>query len=185
MRKVRVSKSAIEFSCIFLLLLVARSADAQDRPIPEACDRGIECKGKITIGEGYVTGTEVIESAITVLEFQRGEKAWDLLKAASPSNKTPDSGMEYIAVRIKFVFGTKGATGDLSYGIRDEQFALVSESGRQYERPSIVLPKPELNGRLYLGDSLEGWIVLLVSMGDKKPLMSFGNNYNRVWFRLY
>jgi len=58
-------------------------------------------------------------------------------------------------------------------------------NGRQYQRPSIVIPKPELRGRLYQGDSLEGWIVLLVSMGDKKPLMSFGNNYSRVWFKLY
>jgi hypothetical protein len=145
----------------------------------------VECRAKITIGEGYVTGTEIIESTITVREFLRGDKAWDLVKAAHPSNKSPDPGMEYIAVRIKFVFGTKAGSGDMSYSIREEQFALVSQSGIQYERPSILVPKPELSGRLYLGESLEGWIVLLVSMDDGKPLMTFGNNYNRVWFKLY
>jgi len=88
------------------------------------------CKAKITIGEGYVTGTETVESAITVLEIVRGEKAWDMVKMARSSNKFPDAGVEYIAVRIKFVFGAKGNSGDLSYGIRDEQFALVSENGR-------------------------------------------------------
>lgn len=185
LRAVRVSKPAIEFAWIFLLLLLAKSANSQSLPIPEACSPGVACKAKITIGEGYVTSTETVESAITLLEIVRGEKAWDLVKAASPSNKLPDAGMEYIAARIKFLFGAKESPGDLSYGIRDEQFALVSESGRQYERPSIVLPKPELSGRLYPGDSLEGWVVLLVSIGDKRPLMSFGNNYNRVWFRLY
>jgi hypothetical protein len=170
---------------IGLLLFWAISANSQSRPVPEACSQGVACKANITIGEGYVTGTVTVESAITVIEIVRGEKAWDMVKAASPSNGSPDSGMEYIAARIKFVFGTKGATGDLSYAIRDEQFALVSDNGRQYQRPAVVIPKPELSGRLYPGDSLEGWIVLLVSVDDKKPLMSFGNNYNRVWFKLY
>jgi hypothetical protein len=170
---------------VFLLVSFVISASSQNPHAPDACNLGVACKASITIGEGYVTGTENVESVITVLEIVRGEKAWDMVKTASPSNKYPDAGMEYVAVRIKFAFGSKGSSGDLSYGIRDEQFALVSESGRQYERPSIVLPKPELSGRLYPGDSLEGWIVLLASTGDKKPLMSFGNNYNRAWFKLY
>jgi hypothetical protein len=184
-RKLRVSRLAMEFAGIFLLLFFAISAHSQAPVAPEACNPGVVCKAKITIGEGYVTGTETVEAVITVLEIVRGAKAWDLVKAASPSNQYPDAGMEYVAARIKFVFGSKGGSGDLSYGIRDEQFTLVSESGRQYERPSMVLPKPELSGRLYPGDSLEGWIILLVSIDDKKPLMSFGNNYNRVWFKLY
>jgi hypothetical protein len=184
-RVVRASKPAIGLAWIVLLLLWAISANSQSRPVTEACGQGVACKANITIGEGYATDSEIIESAIAVLEIVRGEKAWDMVKAASPSNRSPDSGMEYIAARIKFVFGIKRAAGDLSYGIRDEQFALVSENGRQYQSPSIVVPKPELRGRLYPGDSLEGWIVLLVSKSDKTPLMSFGNNYNRVWFRLY
>jgi hypothetical protein len=181
----RALKPKIGFALIILSLFFAISANSQSPSVPGACNREVACKANITIGEGYVTSTEIVESAITVLEIVRGEKAWDMVKAASPSNRSPDSGMEYIAARIKFVFGIKRAAGDLSYAIRDEQFALVSENGRQYQRPSIVIPKPELSGRLYPGDSLEGWIVLLVSMGDKKPLMSFGNNYNRVWFKLY
>jgi hypothetical protein len=166
------------------LFLFAMPVFPQSRPEPEACDRGVACKARITIGEGYVTGTETVEAAITVLEVERGEKALRMVKAASPFNKDPNAGMEYIAARIKFVFGTIGSQGDLSYGVRDELFALVSGSGRQYEHPSTVLPKPELSGRLYPGDSLEGWIVLLVSVDDKHPLMSFGNNYYRVWFKL-
>jgi len=177
--------SAVRFNWIFLFTFLALPAHSQSPPAPEACNRGVTCKANITIGEGYVTGTETVEAAIAVLDMVRGEKAWDLVKAASPSNKYPDAGMEYLAVRIRFALGAKGDLGDLSYGIRDEQFALVSESGRHYERPSIVLPKPALSGRLYRGDSLEGWIVLLVSTEDRKPLMSFGNNYNRVWFKLY
>jgi len=137
------------------------------------------------LGEGYVTGTESIESSITVLQIERGDKAWELLKATDPSNRPPAGGMEYVAARIRFLFGVRGVSEDLSYGIRDEQFASFSDSGKQYERPSVKPPKPELSGRLYPGDSLEGWLVFLVSAGDRKPLMSFGNNYYRVWLRLY
>jgi hypothetical protein len=123
------STLALAIVSISLLCFLAKSANSQSPPIREACSIGTACKIKITIGEGYVTGTETVESVIAVTEIVRGEKAWDLAKAASPSNKPPEAAMEYIAVRIKFDFGAKGASGDLSYGIRDEQFASVS--GRQ------------------------------------------------------
>jgi hypothetical protein len=185
LRRLSFSKRTFAVAWVFLSLFLAKSGNSQSPPDQEACTLGTACRTKITIGEGYVTGTETVESVVTVLEIVRGEQAWDLVKAASPSNKRADVGMEYIAARIRFVFGAKGTSEDLSYGIRDEQFASVSESGRQYERPAIILPKPELSGRLYPGDSLEGWLVLLVSVNDKKPLMSFGNNYNKVWLKLY
>jgi hypothetical protein len=181
----RFSKRASAVAWVFLLLFLAKPANSQSSSVQEACSIGVDCRAKITIGEGYVTSTETVESVIAIMEIERGEKAWDLVKAANQSNKPPDVGMEYIAARIKFVFGAKGSSEDLSYGIRDEQFASISESGKQYERPLIIPPKPELSGRLYPGDSLEGWLVFLVSVGDKRPLMSFGNNYNRVWLKLY
>jgi len=137
------------------------------------------------VGEGYVTSTEKGVAKITILEVLRGEEAWGLVKSASSTNKPSNPGMEYIAARIRFAFESIEDSGDLTYGIRFEQFALASESGEPYDRPSLVQPKPELNGRLYPGDLLEGWLVFLVSSDDRKPMMSFGNNYNKVWFRLY
>ena len=116
----------------------------------------MECKAKITIGEGYVTGTETVEAAITILEVVRGEKAWALVKAADSSNKPAETGMEYVAVRIRFDYGQKGGSEDLSYGIRSEQFASISEGGKQYESPGVAAPIPELKGRLYPGESLFG-----------------------------
>ena len=61
------------------------------------------------------------------------------------------------------------------------------KAGRQYERPSIVLPKPELSGTTLSGRFTGGLdsFFLVHPRYDKKPLMSFGNNYNRVWFKLY
>ncbi len=150
----------------------------------EAVAIGTVCKAGIVIGEGYATESISVEAAVTVLEVVRGEKAWEMVRSADPSNKPPAGGMEYVAVRVRFEYGHQGGR-DPSYGVRLEQFASVSETGKQYERPSTAPPKPVLNGRLYPGESLEGWIVLLVSADDAKPRMTFGNNYNRVWFRLY
>jgi hypothetical protein len=171
--------------CGLLCLLPGELLKEQASPAVNACAVGVVCKTKITIGEGYVTRTETVEAAITVMEVRRGEKAWALIKAGDSSNKFAENGMEYIAVRIRFDYGERGASGNLSYGIRDEQFASVSEGGRQYPRAAVVPPEPQLTGRLYPGESLEGWIILLVSVDDKEPLMSYGNNYNRLWLKLY
>jgi hypothetical protein len=170
--------------CFFLL---ASSAEilAQNSAYGDAAPIGTARKVALFVGEGYVTEAESVEATITVLELVRGEKAWELVRNASLSNKPADIGFEYAAARIRFQLGANGAVGNRSYGIREEQFAWVSSSGNQYETPAIVQPKPALNGRLYSGDSLEGWVAFLVSVEDKKPLMSFGNNYRRYWFRLY
>ncbi len=87
-------------------------------------------------------------------------------------------------MRIRFEYGM-GSAADRSYAVREEQFALYSQDGKPYHRPAVVEPKPKLSGRLYPGESLEGWLTFLVSREDQKPLMSFGDNYNRVWFKLY
>ena len=178
--KLRMKKKCLP---VVLLVLGAGLLQAQTPAANEAAAIGATVKSKITIGEGYVTGTESVEARMTVLDVLRGEKAWELVKA-NPSNKPPEAGMEFVAVRIRIEYGDKGS-GDPSYGIRAEQFAAVSEKGRQYDRPAVSQPNPELSGRLYPGDSLEGWIALLVSVDDAKPLMSFGNNYYRIWFKLY
>jgi hypothetical protein len=167
-----------------LLVLPGHILCAQASGAEESAGIGVGRTTQIQIGEGYVTGTDSVEARITVLEVVRGDKSWDLVKAASSSNRPPETGMEYVAVRLRFEYGIKGGP-DQTFGIRDEQFASLSQSGRQYGRPSVVHPKPQLAGRLYPGDSLEGWITLLVAVDDRQPLMTFGNNYNRVWFRLY
>ena len=177
-------KTAAAFVVAFLTALFTGSLAAQTSP-EASTPLGVTAQTSINIGEGYATGVESVRAAITVLEIVRGEKAWEMIRGASASNRPPDSGMQYLCARIRFEFGEKGSSSERSYGIREEQFASVSENGKQYERPNILLPKPQLNGRLYPGESLEGWIALLVNSEDRKPLMTFGNNYSRVWFKLF
>ena len=127
-------KQKIITAGLFGLLLVLAAHILRAQAPAAAAAIGVVRTTIITIGEGHVTGTESVEARITVLEVLRGEKAWDLVKAANASNKPPEAGMEYVAARIRFEYGNKGGA-DQSYGIRDEQFASVSENGRQYECP--------------------------------------------------
>ena len=171
--------------CILFCLIVPLGALKAQDVATGATSPGVAREITLRIGEGYVTDTQSIEGRITVLEVMRGEKAWDLVKASSPANKPAGAGMEYLVARIRFELGAKGATGNQTYAVREEQFVSVSSDGKQYETPSVAHPKPTLSGKLYEGESLEGLIALLVAVGEAKPLMNFGNNYNRVWFKLY
>jgi hypothetical protein len=140
---------------------------------------------------GSASSLEPYDVKITLLEVMRGEKAWDLIKEASVSNKPPKAGSEYILARIRFDYSASGVPGDKVWEISNEQFTALSSDGKLYETPSIVLPKPELSGSLRSGGSIEGWRVFQVPREDNKPLMTFdpasGGGMLRgkvIWFQL-
>ncbi len=141
----------------------------------------------VGIGDGYGVGTldQFYDVRITVLEVLRGEQALALLKQASSSVQTPKSGLEYLLARIKFEFIAK--TGN--YGVSEDMFAATSPAGKEYDSFIVRQLKPSLNGRLYSGESLEGWVAFQVASEDHKPLMTFGQGGiqgpGRVWFQLY
>ena len=140
---------------------------------------------------GSASSLEPYDAKITLLEIVRGQRAWDLIKQASPSNKPPIEGSEYVVARIRFEYSAKGVPGDKAWELTLGQFTALSSEGKQYETPSLVLPKPELSGKLRSGDSIEGWRAFQVIREDAKPLMCFdpasGGGMVRgkvVWFQL-
>jgi len=141
----------------------------------------------VQIGDGYGVGTldQLYDVRITVLEVLRGEKAMALLKQANPSIQVPKPGFEYLLARIKFEFLAK--TG--SYGVSEDMFAATSAVGKEYDSLIVRQLKPSLNGRLYSGDALEGFVTFQVASEDSKPFMTFGQGGiqgpGRVWFQLY
>lgn len=152
---------------------------------------GVPTKGIIECGEGY-TSHELYDAKITLLEVMRGEKAWDLVKRANASNLPPKMGSEYVLARIRFDYFARGAPGNCSHLVQKEQFTAFSIDGEKYEPPSVVVPKPELSGRVHSGKSLEGWVAFLVPKSDGKLLMSFSadptgavQHGGNVWFQLY
>ena len=152
---------------------------------------GIRLETVIECGFGY-SPHEKYDAKVTLLEVVRGDKAWERIKAASASNKPPQAGFEYILARIKFEYFARGAPGDCVHELRREEFTAFSGEGKEYEDPSIVPPKPELNAKLRPGDSLEGWLAFQAQQGESKALLRFVASVGRaveqggqIWFRLY
>jgi len=98
-----------------------------------------------------------------------------MVRPASPSNKPPQPGMEYLVVRIRFSYTTKSEPGNKSYLLRENMFSALSEDGKEYDPAAIKYPKTNLDTKLFAGDSVEGWVAFLVAKADTKPVMAFGN----------
>lgn len=152
---------------------------------------GVPVASIIECGEGY-TSHELYDAKITLLEVVRGEKAWDLLKKAATTNEPPKAAFEYILARIMFQYSARGLPGNCGHELKANEFTALSVSGKKYETPSVVVPKPELSGRLHSGDSLEGWVAFLVAKDDSKPLVAFTadpagavQHGGNIWFQLY
>jgi hypothetical protein len=130
----------------------------------------------ISFGDEYTSTVELYDAKITLLEIVRGTKAWSMLKEASAANRTAPDGSEYILARIRFEFSARGAPGDKSYVLSEEQFTSFASDGRDYRPAEIEPPAPRLNKMLHSRESSEGWLVFLVEQGDRKPFMVFREN---------
>jgi hypothetical protein len=138
-------------------------------------------------------GGEPCDARIFLLEVVRGEKAWQRIQAANPSNTPPEGDLEYVLARMRFEMSSR-TPGSKSYSIRSGQtgqFHAFSAEGQPYETPALVLPKPELEGTLRSGESMEGWIAFGVLKSEAKPLMNFDpasgaakGQGKLIWFRL-
>jgi hypothetical protein len=160
----------------FLLFLRCMEplAAGQARSILDPYPIGTPADATITFGDAYSTAIESCDARITIIEVIRGSGAWDLLRKQAASNKEPDPGFEYVLARIRFEYAARGKPGDKIYDLREDQFTAFSSDGStQYPSANTIPPEPRLSGTLHSGDSAEGWIVVLVARGEKKPFTAF------------
>jgi len=99
----------------------------------------------IQFGEQYL-GSELYDAKITVIEVLRGEKAWRLVKQASPSNSPPITGFDYILARVKFEFSARTLPAPDRYDLNETQFTATDRDGHDLSVPALVaFPQPRLN----------------------------------------
>jgi hypothetical protein len=128
----------------------------------------------ITFGDAYANAMEIYDAIITLVEVRRGEKAWELLRKESASNKQPPAGFEYVLARIRFEYKERGKPGDKPYPLSEDQFiAFSSDGATQYPAATGVLPLPQLGRTMHSGNIAEGWVILLVARADRNPFMAF------------
>ena len=164
------SASAFLILCaLFSATALAQKGQSPMDPMPinTAIKTEIQCGNSAGSMEPY-------EASIAVLQVLRGNEAWNLLKAANPSNKQPQAGYEYILARIAFSMKPRGAPGDKTFDLgRPMQFVALSADGREYLAPSVAIPQPDLARMVHANEPAEGWIVFLVEQKESKPVVVF------------
>jgi hypothetical protein len=163
---------------IFALTFVSALAHAPSAQTHSAAVHaqpvGIPLSTIIIFGDQYNGGDELYDVRITVKEVVRGEKAWQLVRDASASNKQPASGLEYLLARVHFEFSARTSPEHYSYTLDSAQFTAMSDGDKMYDPATLAKqPDPALHATLRSGDSAEGWVAFLVPRGDHTPLMLF------------
>jgi hypothetical protein len=188
----RGSTVGFVLACVILATGFVEGAQEQGMSHSNPAPIGATINTQIQCGSNPVS-LEPYDLKITLLQVVRGEKAWELLRTASDSNKPAKNGFEYVLAQIRFELKAIVFPGDKSYKLGTPlQLIAMSADGKEYTSAPAVFPEPELGGELRAGKSAEGWIGFLVKDGDSKPLMAFdpasGGGTLRgkiVWFQLY
>jgi len=122
---------------------------------------------------------------ISIEQVIRGEEALMQVQDANMFNDAPDEGYEYMLAKINIAI-TDNANDDKVVDISQADFTLVSSSGKDYNRKSVVAPEPSIDASLYKGASNNGWAVFQVKKDDANPVITFGRKYDGtggVWFK--
>ena len=145
-----------------------------DPPQPDLPDfappeKGFTRANPLPVGETIEIDNWVVE----VLEFARGQDAWEQMKDISYRNEPPGIGEEYVVVQMR-VTHTNEAAEEESIGI-----ALTGNQGLTYYSFSSGLtpPSPYLVSNLAGGDSSEGWYAYVVAEGET-DLMLIVDDYS-------
>ena len=153
---------------------------------------GVPINSEIQCGASAVA-LEPYDAKITLLQTLRGAEAWDRIKASDPGNPPPKDGFDYVLARVGFELKARGAPGNKSFELGlPFQFTAFTQSGKEYEAPSVKPPKPQLAGQARAGSAMEGWLVFQVDQRDTTPLMIFDPasggamlRGNVLWFKLH
>jgi Domain of unknown function (DUF4352) len=161
--------------CVAVLIARAARMPARDADLTaHAQPLGKPLFTIVEFGEQYETGDAPYEMRITVVKVLRGAPAAELVKSASARNPAAQKGYEYVAVRVRVELSARVSPATNSYMLDPSQFSSISADGASYPASGLVAqPKPGLRATLRSGDSVEGWVVLLVPRANRTPLMLF------------
>jgi len=178
---------------IFIMAItgLGTSVQAAGTSPSDAGSEGVIVTGIIECGEGY-TSHELYDVKITLQEINRGESAWQRLKAVTKDNQPPQQGYDYVLARVKFEYEARGRPGNCVHTVKRSHFTALSMQGEIYPVPEVTVPKPALSGPMHSGETLEGWLAFEVTKDDKIPLMTFSvddagaeQHGGKLWFQLY
>lgn len=123
---------------------------------------------------------------VSITQIIRGDEAWKLITAANTFNRPAKDGYEYLLAKASVQITANNKNADAAIDIYSGSFTLVSSSGTDYDRFTVVTPDPSIDAKIYAGSSNEGWVAFLVKKDDLSPVISFARKYDGsggVWFK--
>jgi len=133
----------------------------------------------------YSSYSETYSATVVINSVERGTAAWQKIKAANQFNDEPDAGMEYILANISITL--LSSEDDAAVSFSDYSFDVYSSDSAEYEDAYVVVPTPELRGKIFPGGTLTGYVVFQVNVDDAAPKVVIGDDYNGkggAWFSL-
>lgn len=121
-------------------------------------EKGFNRGNPFAVGEPIELENWVVE----VLQFARGQEAWDQLKTLPYNNEAPAVGEEYVLVQMHITHTNESAEEE-SVGI-----ALTGSAGLKHHsfNSSVTPPAPYLVSTMAGGESQEGWYAFVIVEGE-------------------
>jgi Domain of unknown function (DUF4352) len=107
---------------------------------------------------------------IEVLEFVRGDEAWTMIQDANPYNDPAPEGMEYLLVKVR---GVSSYDDNEEHSLAEWDFKLTGSQAIQYPTAYAITPDPALDGTVFNGGEVDGWISFLIGEGEDNLILVF------------
>ncbi len=107
---------------------------------------------------------------VIVQDYVKGDEAWEIILDENQFNDPPEDGMEYLMIKLWMRYiGANDEGANINY----RPFTILTNSGKEFDNASVVVPEPALDYTVYPGGEVEGWIVMNIPEKPKSMMLYF------------
>ncbi|MBI9043836.1 MAG: hypothetical protein JEZ06_05080 [Anaerolineaceae bacterium] len=142
--------------------------DSPDEPVIQTnSEQGLSRSNPYPVG----TKIETKYWDIEVLEFHRGEAAWQIIQADSSRHPQPFEGKEYVLVKAKITCKNQDEN---AHSIYLDELYITGSKHLGYSDGIANAPEPEFYfSDIFNDESREGWIDIILSKDDSNLILAF------------
>ena len=154
---------ACQLSSVDILPIEPDAPPQPDLPEFVPPEKGRNRSNPLAVGDYIEQENWVVE----VLQFSRGQEAWETIKALPYRNEPPGLGEEYVLLQMRVTHSNELAEEE-SVGI-----SLTGSAGLKYFSfdSGLTPPSPYLVTNLDGGDSHEGWYAYVIEEGETELML--------------
>ena len=122
--------------------------------------------------------------SITLEDVTKGENANDNMLEKNSFEKPTSTTDDFLLAKFKITILSSTISGE-SFKIYNYDFRATSHDGGRVFENNYWTYDPSIDGELYSGGTVEGWVCLEAAQDEQHPLIVFDRDYNGkdgVWF---